>query len=401
MVDQIYQRSLAFYRDLWGKIFSDAFPLNATHFYNAYDLYEYASYKYNHDNKTRAEITETDLARLEVFASTQQRYLNGNPQVPGLAPGDTLRTIAGRMLAAKVLAQLRLNMQSSGSSKKLNLMFGSFEPFVAFFAVSRLANGASADDFEPLPSPGAAMVFELFSTDASSSSYPSTDDLWVRFLYRDNSLAGAPFVEYSLFGYGNSQSRIKFSDFATAMEAVSVASVAQWCNVCDSLSLFCAALAENSSGGTAPPTQAAKQRRRGVSPAVAGVIGALVTTAVLGLAAAAAALAGAVRIYRADRGPQRGATLGGGFKGAEKRASDADVAHARGGARHERTGSWELRAGSTGAGAGAGESVATTTPAGAVVGAPERAASSRAARGDDDDDVSVMGHTPVTPRESV
>jgi len=82
-----------------------------------------------------------------------------------------------------------------------------------------------------------------------------------------------------------------------------------------------------------------------VSPQVAGVIGAAVTIGVIVLAIAAAVLFGGLRVHRS--GDKRITSSFGGFKGAEKLASDTDLTIAKGGAgpsivRHERVGSWEL-----------------------------------------------------------
>jgi len=394
VANKAYDQSLGFYRALWKKkVFSDAFPLEAANFYNAHDLFSYASYRYNHDNATHSEMTAADLAMLADLASVQQRYLNGNLGASALTEADVTRTIAGRTLAAKVVAQFELNMASSGSSGKLNLMFGSFEPFVAFFAISRLVDGASRDSFLPLPGPGAAMVFELFSMRGNASAYPSVDDLWVRFLYRNDSLDDTPFVEYPLFGNGNSQSRMKFADFATTMEGISVGGVGQWCRICDTTNLFCSAL-EGNSGNEAAPVPDGKLGRGKVTSVVAGVIGALVTVAVVGLAALLAVLVGRVKFYREGR--DRSSSTFGGFRGAEKMRSDADVTYAGNGAQHERTGSWQLR---DARGAAEGP---IATPTEAVLRNPNRTNPRfQHSDNDDDDDISVLGHTPVAARESI
>jgi hypothetical protein len=106
-------------------------------------------------------------------------------------------------------------------------------------------------------------------------------------------------------------------------------------------------------GGSSPsnPTYGAEPpSHRGISPAVAGVIGAVVTLVVVGILAAVLALLGGLRVYKIKT---KGRSDLGGFKGGEKLASDADLTVAKAkvggivtgppaGRLHERVGSWEL-----------------------------------------------------------
>jgi hypothetical protein len=400
-VGKIYTDTLDTYRNIWDKYFTAAYPENLANFEYAYDLYEYASYQFNHDKVTHdAMLTantsySTDLAFLTELAGTQQRDVNGNLSVSGAVQGDMIRAISGRMLAGKVLERMKINFASKGANNKLNLMFGSYEPFVAFFALSGLVNGNSKGDFQQLPSNGAAMMFELFSLGGNSSSYPQTHDLWVRFLYRNSSIPGTPFMPYPLFGDGNFPGRMQYVDFASAMQAIAVDDIAGWCNLCGSISLFCQALKSNS-GGSLDPALSGSQSTgtNGLNPVVAGAIGAAVTVFAAGALLSGAMVFGGVRYHRPDR---KGRTRSlGGFKGAQKMASDTDVSYAKSGSRHERTSSWELRAG----GQKADEGVAGID-AGAVVQPKDVANTTVSTKNDDDDGFSILGHTPVKPREDV
>ena len=388
---QVHDQTLPFYQRMYDDIFSDAFPPSMGSFFYATDLYEYAAYLWNHDNRTHTKITSEDFGLLAMYAGVQQQALIGNLSVSGNQQGDMIRAISGRTLAAKVLANLKLNMASHGNTNKLNLMFGSFDPMVAFFALAGLVNGPSADNFEELPKPGAAMVFELFSN-GGNGSYPAARDLWVRFLYRNSSLPGTPFIEYSLFGNGNAQSVLPYADFTSGIRAIALDGVAAWCNTCGSINLFCSGLKSNSDGSSGLPsvdgTTGSNSGR--LDPAVAGAIGAAVTCGVVGLLFLAAVLLGFVHVSTSrDR---RNSSLGG-FKGAEKMASDNDLSYAKSGVRHERIGSWELRNG-----AKATEEGVAAPEAGAVV---DKGRASSGARSVDDDAISVIGATPVEPRQSV
>src|SRR6202012_4635513 len=84
-------------------------------------------------------ISSRDLSQLYDLASQQQFDLN-SPNTFGTIP-----SIAGATLASAVLQQLQHVIGSGGVADKLTLLFGSFEPFLAFFSLSDLSTGPSAE----------------------------------------------------------------------------------------------------------------------------------------------------------------------------------------------------------------------------------------------------------------
>jgi hypothetical protein len=384
-IDRVYNSSLQHYQDLWSTVFAGTFPMTDVNFDNAYALYDYAQFQYNHNATVRDSLSLDELDWIGQFASLEQFAKNGNLSVSGSQTGDMIRAISGRTLAGKVLAQFQGQIKSQGSVNKLTLMFGSFEPLLAFFSLSQLSYGHAASLFQDIPSPGSAMVFELFSVDSDISSYPTNEDLWVRFLYRNSTDPSQPLSEYPLFGLGNSQSSMKYDDFVLAMNQFAIGDLATWCTLCESPILFCAALEDNAAGwlGTPPATSSSKSSYA-LSPAVAGVIGAAMAIATIALAAVSAAVFGGLRIRRADT--ERKDSFGG-FKGGERMASDKDVSVAKSGAKHERVGSWELRGPDVPA---VGTSKSETT-----------FGATRMRDVDDDGDSVIMGRTPVKPMEGV
>jgi hypothetical protein len=145
-----------------------------------------------------------------------------------------------------------------------------------------------------------------------------------------------------------------FDEFVSGMETIWMPSVQDWCDVCSSFSVFCPAFVGDGGGSSSNPTYGAEPpSHHGISPAVAGVIGAVVTLVVVGILAAVLALLGGLRVYRMKT---KGRSDLGGFKGGEKLASDADLTAAKAkvggivtgissapaGRLHERVGSWEL-----------------------------------------------------------
>ncbi|KAK8026256.1 hypothetical protein PG990_004079 [Apiospora arundinis] len=416
--DEIIQRnkneSSQIYTELSRGVFAGTEPFQSTpNFDHAYELWDYASYQYNHNATVRDALGAEVLDRLGQLASDQQFDYNGNLSASGLQRGDMIRAIAGRTLAARVTAQLRSQI-AGGYPHKLSLMFGTYEPMLAFFALSQLSEGPSSLRFRTIPAPGSAMVFELFSvsdddednTSTSSNSraqqYPSEDNLWVRFLYRYGTDASEPLVEYPLFGRGNSQSSMRWSDFRSAMAEVAVSDLYHWCQMCSAPTLYCMAVTSNVDGDSSgwPGASGADSGRSRMTPVLGGAIGALVTLGVVTLAGLAAFFLGGLRVRRrhndhrngAGAAVQRSSSLGG-FKGAEKMASDKDLSVARGGGRHERVGSWEM-----------GGPATTSVPAPSYHSGRddgETAFGATVVRQLNDDGVSIMEEEPVKPREAV
>jgi hypothetical protein len=340
-----------FYASLANSVFWDFNP-DILKYENAWELYEYALYEYNHNTtQSNTSFTTADLETLQNLAS-QQQFAYNTPN-----SNSTINAMAGRTLASKVLQQFSHNIDSEGVADKMTLMFGSFEPFLAFFALSDLSTGPSASRFNYLPEHGSVMSFELFSytTPAAaandSTPFPDPSELHVRFLFRNGTEDLNPLIEYPLFGRGNSEDDMTWSEFVTGMGAFSLDDIVDWCTDCEAITLFCNSLLDNVSNGTA-----ASGNGKGLSPVIAGVVGATITLGLGIVAGIALCLFGFRLDYHskdANKGPiadlsvlKRSASGNGGFKGAEKLASDTDLA-LKGGAgaaviRHERVGSWEL-----------------------------------------------------------
>ncbi|XXG96358.1 hypothetical protein Hte_002640 [Hypoxylon texense] len=394
IAQELHNLTLDFYETTWQEVFPNTLPNSMLNFDYAYELYDYAQYAYDHDSSVRDTLGAARLLALRTWANIQQFDLNGNLSASGLQEGDMIRAISGRMLAAKVVAQLSQHISSAGTEDKMTLMFGSFEPFLAFFALSDLANSEPSGLFQTIPQPGSAMVFELFSTGGDDPSFPRQGDLWVRFLFRNGTDADAPMTEYPLFGRGNSETRMRWADFVDEIDKFSIREASQWCDMCSSVTLFCSALSHSSGSSSGSPSSGSDGTNSDVSlsPAVAGVIGAIITLGVICLAGATAFVFGGIRIRR--KGPtdaaRRHGSLGG-FKGAEKMEPDRDVSVAKNGARHERVGSWEL--GGPG-GVTVPPPAATESNAGTTFGASIR-------HHDDDDKDSFTGLVPVRPAEQV
>lgn len=396
------------FKRVWQKLGSPA-PYSPTtvNFFTADRIYDLALYNYTHGNRTLpSSLTSQEMHDLEALAAKLVQSRNGDLlQQSAGDDANRVRAIAGRMLAGKVARQMRASLPPRQlrdlSQPKLSLIFGSQEPMVAFSVLAGLLHGgSSAAVFKRLPGHGAVMMFEAFSlvsgSDSDSDSYsgsgsssvvdaplPAESDLLVRFLYRNGTGPDAALAEHPLFGKGNSQRHMAYRDFLQAMDAVAVGSVPEWCHLCGAADLFCPMRDANGNpigiGGGGGGNGGGNGNDGGPSAPAAGAIGVIATLTFVAAAVAAMMLCGGLRLVRRpgagkDESRERGAGVfggggggvSGGFKGAEKRQDDADISF-RGGARHERSGSWELRNGghdaTTTPPQPSSSSTTTTTPA--------------------------------------
>ncbi|RDL37311.1 Uncharacterized protein BP5553_04744 [Venustampulla echinocandica] len=338
------------YQNLADSLFRDL-DSSVINYANAENLYEYALFEYNHNTTVQGSLSPATLDQLHSLASAQQQAFNSQNG------GNGIGAIAGRTIASKAFQQLSHNIASGGISDKLTLMFGSFQPFLSFFELSGLSAGPSASTFQTLPDHGSMMAFELFSYSPSSADgnatipFPNTADLWVRFLFRNGSSEDAPMVSYALFGNGNQATDMSWSDFSKGIEGLGLNGVEDWCSACQSSNLFCKGIEDNLTNYTLVGTKGRRNKNK-ISPAIAGVIGATTTLGLFILLSSVLCLLGFRIDHREEKKGSNHGDLGGlrrsgGFKGAEKLASDTDltVKGTTAGAsvvRHERVGSWEL-----------------------------------------------------------
>ena len=213
-------------------------------------------------------LTDSTLARLRTLADTHEFGLAYNSS-------DTIRAVSGATLAARIVESLNGTIASGGEKTKLTVEFGAYATFLSFFGLAGLP-GTSAD-FYGVPDYASAMAFELF-TEAEADAddgFPAERDLRVRFSFA-NGTAGAsaePRV-FPLFGGG--EDALSWTDFAAGMAEFAVNERMDWCTKCGNRTGVCvdaaggAASADYSSGGNG-----------GLSLPAAGVIGAMVTLAVI------------------------------------------------------------------------------------------------------------------------
>ena len=127
------------------------------------------------------------------------------------------------------------------------------------------------------------MTFELF-TDVAPTPFPAVDDIQVRLLWHNGTTGNTSTpTAYPLFG--QQSLTLSWNDFTAGMNKFAVGSQSDWCNACGNTTGVCApsTLTSPSSGGKSGSAGSTSGGGGGggVSRPVAGVIGAMVTLAVV------------------------------------------------------------------------------------------------------------------------
>ena len=167
-------------------------------------------------------------------------------------------------------------------STKLTIQFGAYASFQSFFGLANLTGAAPGDAFRGIPDYASSMAFELFTT-AAPAPFPGPADLRVRFLFANSTASDAnPLAPFPLFG--GSANDVSWDDFRNGMDKFAVGDQADWCRMCGNSTGVCAGQSAGSAGagsGGSGAASASSDGGNGISLPVAGVIGAMVTLAVI------------------------------------------------------------------------------------------------------------------------
>ena len=208
---------------------------------------------------------------------------------------DSIRAISGATLAAEIVQALNTTVTGGGKTK-LNIQFGAYASFQSFFGLANLTS--TSNDFYGIPDYASTMTFELF-TSADPSPFPAPEDIRVRYLFHNGTTSNdSQPTTFPLFG--QSEIDLSWTDFVAGMNKFAVGDQSHWCQVCGNSTGVCAP----SAGSTSPPPQQQSDSNSGgsgVSKAVAGVIGAMVTLAVILAVEVAVLLIGGLRLVSKKR----------------------------------------------------------------------------------------------------
>ncbi|RGP64112.1 histidine acid [Fusarium longipes] len=393
-LDNIYQSSLEFYQDLFSSPpLEGTIDMRLANLQNAYSLWQFVDYQYRHNETVFEELVNANgtLSLLNYYANKMERAANSYSYDPNdNSRLSVLYSIAGRTLAHKVMSQFRSSIRWGGNYNKLTLMFGSIEPIISFISISGLLTKDNEEQqpWSSLPEFGAALVFELFGEDPDHpDQMPAIDSLRVRMSYRSSADADEPFRNQPLFKSG--PDGIAYTSFLQTMNMLG-RSPSQWCDICGPpLAPWC--ITSDSDEDTWGGDDSS------LGPVIAGIIGAVVAIAAMGVLVACLFTCAGLRVGRKQRTETSPSTAsaagaaGGGFKGPEKKDGDADVVVTKQGVHHERVGSWELQS--------SNELPPQPQMSGVVT--KDFDAPRHRAMDDSDDDISVIGAAPVKARESI
>jgi len=197
-----------------------------------------------------------------------------------------IRTISGMLLAGQVLSFLNntVNAQGKMSGAKYGVQFGAYATMLSFFGLADLI--AVDEMFTGIPGYSSAMTFELYTNVEWTGMFPPTPELRVRFLWHNGTNTSGDDVTpvaFPLFGTPNTT--MAWNDFYSHMSNISVITNTDWCIACGNTTGTCAGVSASTASGSVSPAASAAAAstasRGGMSNAVAGVIGAMVTLAVI------------------------------------------------------------------------------------------------------------------------
>ena len=244
-------------------------------------------------------LTPSNVLQLQTLSDHHEFNLAYNAS-------DPVRAIDGAVLGAQVVQALNATIAKQ-SAVPFNVQFGEYANFLAFFGLAQLP--AASVNFTGINNFASSMVFELITNSSiSNTSYPSSDDISVRFLFANGTAGQAPLNQYPLFG--QTQMELPWSTFVSEMNKFAIGSQSAWCSACGPTSTACNTTTSASTGSSsASATASSSSGDGGISRAVAGVIGAMVTLGVF-LALVALLMLAGFRLVKKGKAVNNGEVVG-------------------------------------------------------------------------------------------
>ncbi|KAM0797555.1 histidine phosphatase superfamily [Usnea florida] len=266
----------AFYSSILPTV-NTTFNGSQTSFSNAYTIFDYLNVAEIHNATIPSSdlLTPETLLQIRTLADVHEFNLAYNAS-------DPIRAVAGATLAAQIVSALNTTITSNGTATPLNIQFGAYGQFQSFFGLANLTSLGA--DWIGIPDYASTMTFELF-TDVAPTPFPAVDDLQVRFYWHNGTTGNTSTpTAYPLFG--QQSLTLGWNDFVTGMNKFAIGSQSAWCNACGNTTGVCASSSLTSpssggKGGSSATGSGGGSGSGGVSRPVAGVIGAIVTLAVV------------------------------------------------------------------------------------------------------------------------
>ena len=309
----IAEQSAKLYSRVYDIALSDVLHPSHANYANSPDISDYLQYGLLHNSTLLDRLDEEDISQARILADQYVYATNSNTSSWVKGTNDDIRMIAGQTLASFVLNFFDENIRETGLRKKMALLFGHYQPPVALASLLQLVSLGDAD-FGSRPTNGASVAFELCSLENETfPAYPDMSNTYVRFLVHNGTDSSTDFIPYPLFGHDAAEITIGYMDFREELKEVSLSHTDDWCTACNSSAVFCYGVLSSSAIGKAIDTSR--------SPTFAAMIGVYVAFAI----AVGTIVIMCIVIYIISRNESKSSM--GGFKGADKMASDCDVTH--------------------------------------------------------------------------
>ncbi|KAJ5114199.1 Histidine phosphatase superfamily clade-2 [Penicillium angulare] len=267
--NEMLKSTSSFYQSL-SPVLNRTFSSEDMSFENAYTIYDYLNVGDIHNSSSEFPgkakyMTDENKVQLLSLASVHEWNLAYNAS-------DEVRAISGAVVLGGILDNFDQLVSTGGKKSILNVQFGSYGTIMSFFGLMDMP--AASDSFYGIPDYASSMSFELVTND-TSSDFPSTDDISVRFLFHNATITGSD--EPTVFPmFGEKTDLLSYNDFTSRMEQVAITSTSKWCDMCGNTDGSCA-----SSSASSTENKSSSGGSGGISRPVAGVIGAMVTLAVI------------------------------------------------------------------------------------------------------------------------
>ncbi|EFR00270.1 hypothetical protein MGYG_03273 [Nannizzia gypsea CBS 118893] len=243
----VFDSSQKFYSEMYPRMLFGIYPREMVSIYHATTIYEYLNYQYTYNSSARGIISRADVDTARQYASQWAHAISSGADV--YWSPDKVLAIAGRSLAYTVMRALEKNVKSKGSLNKLSLMFGGYEPMMAFLDV--VVSDPYRESLNGLPNNGASIMIDLFSMAKDGiTKFPADESqLMVRLSVRNDTNTSNPekqFKSYPMFGTNNKDTAMPYRDFADKMVS-NMISTSEWCRSCDGKEYFCEKFTEQKS----------------------------------------------------------------------------------------------------------------------------------------------------------
>lgn len=111
-----------FYRSLYPGILEGYFDESAVGYFDAWTVYDFLQYQYDHNATVANLLSQEDLTRARILATNWVMAMNANVSSSGAEANDQVGVISGKTLAARVLQAFSSTITSQGGRDKMTLV---------------------------------------------------------------------------------------------------------------------------------------------------------------------------------------------------------------------------------------------------------------------------------------